>query len=48
MSGKIDLVSLQVPKCIVKTTLGSESCKFTPERIYPNVNMHRDSMEFCA
>ena len=35
MSGKIDLVSLQVPKCIAKTTLGSESCKYTPERIYP-------------
>ena len=28
--------------------LASESCKFTPEQIYPNVNMHRDSMEFCA
>ena len=26
----------------------SESCKFTPERIHPNVTMHRDSMEFCA
>ena len=28
--------------------LTSETCKFTPERIYPNVDMHRDSMEFCA
>ena len=47
MSGKIDLVSLTSAKCIIKNNLTSESCKFTPERIYPNVNMHRDSMEFC-
>ena len=44
MSGKIDPVSCQMH---YTNNLTSESCKFTPEWIYPNVNMHRDSTEFC-
>ena len=37
-------------KCQMHSTnnLASESCCFTPEQIYPNVNMHRDSKEFRA
>ena len=44
MSGKIDLTSAKIHT----NNLASESYKFTPERIYPNVNMHRVSVEFRA
>ena len=48
MSGKIDLIIITSTKCIAQKNLASESCEFIPEQIYPHVDMHRDTMEFCA
>ena len=51
MSGKINLVSLQMPNSKYKQLDWRANHVNLPqggELIYPNVNMHRDSMEFCA
>ena len=47
MSGKIDLVSLQVPNALYKQ-LGERIMEIESTANLTYCYMHRDSMEFCA